>query len=442
MLTVRNGGDIVEAYEFEVVGACAPWTTVEPARLSLYPGTSETVRIVLRPPRSSEVPVGEIPLAVLVTPAERPETRAVPEATVVVRAFRELTAELVPQVRRARRRARHLVVARNRGNTPLLIAPDDLRFVDGEEQLRFATTSAPTTLDAGASAEIALRVSARRLRWFGRPVVRPFQAVVTASDPPSTTEAADTAETIVETADAAEPVDAQPTSVTMDGQFVHLAVLPRWLLWLLGALLALLLLWFGLVRPAVQSAAREAARERTEEMAEAGEIPQAPPGPDAGDESSPGTGGDPDSEADSGSETDGRPGGSEDGDDGRGPGLGEGEQLSVTIEVETDEGDVETGVHTVAADRLFRVTDVLVSNFQGDEGIVTITFDETVVATIALETFRNQDYHWVTPIDVPESADIAVRVECDQPGTPASGEQAAGCVELVHVNGSVVILDD
>jgi len=31
---VRNDSDIVEAYEFEVVGECAPWTSVEPARLS------------------------------------------------------------------------------------------------------------------------------------------------------------------------------------------------------------------------------------------------------------------------------------------------------------------------------------------------------------------------------------------------------------------------
>ncbi|MGC5412560.1 hydrolytic protein, partial [Streptomyces sp. DT225] len=41
-LTVRNDGDIVEAYTLDVVGDCAAWTTVEPARVSLYPGTSET----------------------------------------------------------------------------------------------------------------------------------------------------------------------------------------------------------------------------------------------------------------------------------------------------------------------------------------------------------------------------------------------------------------
>lgn len=60
-LTVRNDGDIVEAYTLEVVGDCAAWTTVEPARVSLYPGTSETVTLTFAPPRSHEVRAGETP---------------------------------------------------------------------------------------------------------------------------------------------------------------------------------------------------------------------------------------------------------------------------------------------------------------------------------------------------------------------------------------------
>lgn len=71
-LTVRNDGDIVEAYTLEVVGDCAAWTTVEPARVSLYPGTSETVAVRLAPPRSHEVKAGEVPLGVRVLPHGAP----------------------------------------------------------------------------------------------------------------------------------------------------------------------------------------------------------------------------------------------------------------------------------------------------------------------------------------------------------------------------------
>ena len=76
-LTVRNDSDIVEAYEFEVLGECAQWTTVEPARLSLYPGTAEQVTVVLRPPRSPDVRAGEEPLGIRVLPAEQPQTTVV-----------------------------------------------------------------------------------------------------------------------------------------------------------------------------------------------------------------------------------------------------------------------------------------------------------------------------------------------------------------------------
>jgi len=48
-LAVRNDSDIVEAYEFEVLGECAPWTTVEPTRLTLYPATTASVTVSVPP---------------------------------------------------------------------------------------------------------------------------------------------------------------------------------------------------------------------------------------------------------------------------------------------------------------------------------------------------------------------------------------------------------
>lgn len=37
-LRLLNSGPTVEEHRFEVVGACAAWSAVEPALLSLYPG--------------------------------------------------------------------------------------------------------------------------------------------------------------------------------------------------------------------------------------------------------------------------------------------------------------------------------------------------------------------------------------------------------------------
>lgn len=85
--------------------------------------------------------------------------------------------------------------------------------------------------------------------------------------------------------------------------------------------------------------------------------------------------------------------------------------------------------------KVFGITDIVVANFQGDEGVITISFGERKITTIALETFRNQDYHWVTPIDIPENSTVTAEVTCAKPGTPATGQQASGCHEVLNVSG-------
>ena len=75
------------------------------------------------------------------------------------------------------------------------------------------------------------------------------------------------------------------------------------------------------------------------------------------------------------------------------------------------------------------------ANFQGDEGLMTITFGNREITTIALETFRNQDYHWVTPIKIPENETATMQITCDEPGTPATGRKARECHEVLNVSG-------
>jgi hypothetical protein len=82
----------------------------------------------------------------------------------------------------------------------------------------------------------------------------------------------------------------------------------------------------------------------------------------------------------------------------------------------------------------------VLANHQGDEGVLTIGFGERTITTIALETFRNQDYHWVTPIDVPAGATVTATVDCTRPGTPASGRQAAECFQMLNISGELTDL--
>ncbi|MFI8519499.1 hydrolytic protein [Streptomyces sp. NPDC085481] len=404
-LTVRNDGDIVEAYRLEVVGDCAAWATVEPERVSLYPGTSETVTIRLEPPRSPQVRAGDVPLAVRVLPTEHPEAVRVPETTVHVEEFRELRTELAPRRRRGWLRGRYRLAVRNEGNTPVQVG-----FKPGQpsEDLKFDFRPGTLKLEPGESAEVVLRVRAGRPVWFGSPTTWPFTVEVTDAR---------------DGEDAEEPQDPGAVRAPLDVEFVQIPIFPTWLLALLAALLALLLAWFLLVRPAVRSTAKEAADE----------VVQKRPTPTAdANRQPPGTGGD-EQPGGGGKSAPPKKGG---GGGGTGTGGdGGGQQSSATIDLQTGSGQTKTGTYTVPAGKAFGITDMVVANFQGDEGVVTIDFGDRKITTIALETFRNQDYHWVTPIRITESQTVTVQVTCAKPGTPATGRRAQECHEVLNVSG-------
>ncbi|MYS16426.1 hydrolytic protein, partial [Streptomyces sp. SID4982] len=102
---------------------------------------------------------------------------------------------------------------------------------------------------------------------------------------------------------------------------------------------------------------------------------------------------------------------------------------------QTAGGADKTGTYKVPEGKVFGITDIVVANFQGDEGVLTINFGERKITTIALETFRNQDYHWVTPIRIAANDTVTAQVTCAKPGTPATGRRAQECHEVLNVSG-------
>lgn len=413
-LTVRNDSDIVEAYRLEVVGDCAAWTTVEPERVSLYPGTSETMTIRVAPPRSSQVRAGDVPLAVRVLPTEHPESVRVPETTVHIEEFRELRAESAPKRRRGWLRGRYRLAVRNEGNAPVRLG-----FTPAQpgEELKFDFRPAALKLEPGESAEVLLRVRTGKPVWFGSPVTWPFTVAVA--------EAAEAADGDGE--EGTERPEPDAVRAPLEMEFVQIPVFPTWLLAVLAALLALLLAWFMLVRPAVRSTAKEVADELVQKRpVPSSDVNGQPSG--AVGAGQPGAGGkSPQPQTGAGGAGAGAGAGS--------GGGAAGQQSSATIDLQTGGGQSKSGAYTVPAGKTFGITDIVVANFQGDEGVVTISFGDRKVTTIALETFRNQDYHWVTPISITESQTVTVQVTCAKPGTPATGRQAQECHEVLNVSG-------
>jgi hypothetical protein len=385
-LTVRNDGYVVDALSLEPVGNLAEWAVVEPAELGLLPGEEATVRVRYATPRDSTVLAGSYPVALRVVSREDPERRQVEEGVVDVPAFTDVSAELVPRTStaRGRGRGRHQVAVDNRGNTAAVVTLD---LLDPDEQLHGTVEPSVLEVGPGRSELVAVTVTARTRFWRGSNRMLPFRLVVT-------------------------PPEAELFS--LPGNLLQRAVVPAWLV--RGAVALLLLavllsgLWVAVLRPAVESSAREAASQEgakalavaeesaaaqkaaadaqkaaldalTEEVA-AGQVPAPTPEPTP----TPGVGGVPIDP------------------------LGDPLSQRLAVTAADQSPDVR-----LSSEEIVSVTDLLLQNPAGDTGQIRVTRDGTTLYTARLENFRDLDLHLVAPFEFAPGERLGIAVTCENP---------------------------
>ena len=217
-LRIRNTGDVVDEYRFTVVGDLAPYITVEPPTLRLYPGTTGTVELTVAPPRTPDAAAGPHPYAVQVTPTEHPEATIVPEGNITVTPFVEVRAELVPHTVKGRLRGRPKLAIDNLGNTALTAS---VTGDDNGDQLGYEVVPANVRIEPGRAAFVAATLKPRQIIWIGHKQNRPYRLSVRRSG-------------------------VNPLNV--DGTYVQRGFLPRWLFTVLslclGLAIAFAALWF------------------------------------------------------------------------------------------------------------------------------------------------------------------------------------------------------
>lgn len=409
LLEVRNEGHLVESYTTEVIGEAAAWTVVEPAEFSVYPGTSERVTLHFRPPRSAQITAGELPYAVRVTSVEHPDDVVVPEGSLQILPFIETAAEIVPRTSRGRWGASHEVSVDNRSNRPLTLT---LGGSDPDARLDLVFRPEKLQLGAGQAAFVKVKARPRKVLWQGYPVTHPFQVLVQPED------------------------EAPPTA--LDASTVQVPILPRNLGRVVAALvvmaLALAGIWWGLLRPAVRSAAREATQEQIAPLeqkaneantkaeqaagaaATASSAAAAPRAPAAGGAPPAAGGGNPAPPR---------------------PQVPQGAiAFSERLAATTPNGGSRSDQYTVPDDRTFVITDIILQNPQGDEGRLDLVVDGATVLTTALNNFRDLDYHFVSPIETTEGRVVSIRVTCRRAGPPLAGAGASGqCRNFALLSG-------
>ncbi|MFJ6071860.1 ricin-type beta-trefoil lectin domain protein [Streptomyces sp. NPDC093065] len=229
-LRVRNTGDVVDEYRFEPVGDVAPWTTVEPQTLRLYPGTTGTVELTFAPPRTPDAVAGPNPYAVRITPTEHPDAVTVPEGNLTITAFTEVRAELVPPTVKGRLRGRPRLAVDNLGNTKVTAS---VAGSDTGDHLSYEIRPSNVQIEPGRAAFVETTLKPKRIIWFGSKEERPYRLAVRRS--------------------GVDPTD-------VEGTYVQRGFLPRWLATFFGVFLALaiafVMIWIA-YKPQVRTSATE-----------------------------------------------------------------------------------------------------------------------------------------------------------------------------------------
>jgi hypothetical protein len=170
---ITNTGDVVDAFDIEVLGGAAGWTVVEPATVSLFPGAEGSARLTFRPARSPNVPAGPTPFAVRVRSQDAGmQTSVVEEGTLEVGRYAELAADLLPRTSHGHLAGRHRVEVTNRGNAPAAVA---LRGADAEQALKLVFAPRTLQVPPGASGTASLKARCARPALAGGPQRWSFQ---------------------------------------------------------------------------------------------------------------------------------------------------------------------------------------------------------------------------------------------------------------------------
>ena len=338
---IRNSGTVVDQFTLEVLGDASAWAIVEPAVVPLFPGAEAVARIRFKPPKSSSVPARAVPFAVRVKSREDSRASLVEEGVVEVGPFNDTSAELIPRTAKGRSRAHARLALDNRGNVRISAR---LTAADPDRKLNFTITPPALSSEAGTASFASVRMAPRQRFLTGPPKTNPYKVLV--------------------------HQDGLPT-ITVDGTMQQEGLIPPWLLPALIGLaalaLVLVLLWFFLLKPSIQSAATAAVAPQTSSLQSQVNTLKAQNPPTSG-------GG--------GGATGANPFG----------GNAYAARLS------------GGGNLTIPADGGLSVTDLVFENPNGYSGDLTLSrFNadknkEQVLLTLKLDNFRDLDFHFITPL--------------------------------------------
>jgi hypothetical protein len=398
---VRNTGQIVDEFVFEVLGDAREWVELDPPKLSLFPAAEGELKLTFRPPRSSSTHAGLVPFGLKITSKQDPEDTFVEEGTLAVAPFYDTGAELTPRTSHGRLLGRHELAFDNRGNT---LVNGQLEGFDADNALTFAFKPPALVAAPGSATFAKIRARPRKRFLRGQPKTLPFQVRV-------------------------KPEAGEPRVV--DGAVVQEALIPKWLVLAALALAALVVLWAALLKPQIQSTARDAVkaplRKQQKQLDKANANAAA-------------------ASAAAKQATAAAASAAEDAKIASGAATKATAKIVKIVSKQEVTNVAARGTPTslrlqvacppkctvsypVPKNQKFSLTDIVLGNPQGDTGTLTLKNGDAVLLDESLQNFRDLDYHFIAPIVVSGGQKLAVVVQCTNPtatATTAGASTGAG----------------
>jgi hypothetical protein len=400
-IQIRNTGAIVDEFVFEILGEARDWVELEPAKLSLFPDAEGELKLTFRPPRRSSIPAGLVPFGLKITSRQNPADTFIEEGALAVAPFDDTGAELTPRTSHGRLLGRHELAFDNRGNT---VVNGALEGFDPDNALTFAFKPPALVAPPGTATFAKVRARPRKRFLRGQPKTLPFQVLV-------------------------RPETGEPRVV--DGTVVQEALIPNWLVAGVLALAALAGLWALLLKPQIQSTARDAVKaplrkqQKQVDNANANAAAAAAAAKQANDAATSAA------------------------EDAKIASKAAGKATAKVVKIVSRQEVTNVAArgtatslrlqvacpptctvsYPVPANTTFSLTDIVLGNPQGDTGTLTLKNGDQTVLDESLQNFRDLDYHFIAPIVVSGGKKLAVVVQCTNPqatATTAASSAGAG----------------
>ncbi len=382
-LTIVNLGETTETFSLAPVGLAAGWTTIRPGSVTLFGGSQDVVDVEVHPPLLPSTTAGPTALTVRIVPQSDPDDVGSSETTLQVGPTFTRRLHMLQPALRARRTAVYEMMLENQGNTQ---ASCRLHLLDPTGRVDGDFDPPAAGVEPGASSLIRLKVHANRLLWDRRS--RTVQFTIDADQPGCPT--------------ASAPVTFVQASMIPDRLIGRLLAVA-------ATVFALALVWFGMVKPAINSAADDAVAEQLPAAISSTSSVSVPLTPN-----------DPVTVTTVASSP-------------QAP-VDEGSLFSKLLAPAAPAGQTAAVTVDVPAGTTFQLTDFALQNPDKDAGLAVLMNGTTEIYKLSLaDVIGDKRVSWVSPIEVPGGTSLVFQVNCS-----GANDVSGNCTTSMLVSGRMV----